>query len=311
MSREQFIRALETHSISALQCIPKSDLHSHAGRGGNLSYIEQWANVKITPPSEPFDSLDEMNYWLNDHVKCHCPGIPGYIKRVEAAFVQAKNDHIAVLALSYGVDEALAFGNLQNFINLMNELHAHYSPDTKFLPDLAFSWREDLNHLDEIFDANWFRGIDIINYANAYTMHHLKSICRKARGAGLTLKAHVGEFDTADDVMRYAEELQLDQIQHGIAAADSPQVMKWLADHRIQLNVCPTSNIMLKNTEHYGTHQIRRLFDHGVPVTINSDDQIIFNASVSQEYMNLYCAGLMTAEELNIVRETGLRSYLL
>ena len=51
--------------------------------------------------------------------------------------------------------------------------------------------------------------------------------------------------------------------------------------------------------------------DHGVPVTVNSDDLIIFNASVSQEYMNLYCAGLMTAEELNIVRETGLGPYLL
>jgi adenosine deaminase len=88
--------------------------------------------------------------------------------------------------------------------------------------------------------------------------------------------------------------------------ADSPQIMGWLARNRIQLNVCPTSNVMLKNSESYKSHQIRKIFDYGVPVTINSDDLMVFNATVSQEYLNLFNAGLMTAEELNIIRETGL-----
>jgi adenosine deaminase len=141
-----------------------------------------------------------------------------------------------------------------------------------------------------------------------YTMKDMKKICRKARKHGLITKAHVGEFGGADNVMRYAEELELDQIQHGIAAAESPQIMKWLAKHKIQLNLCPTSNIMLSNTKNYETHQIRTLFDYDVPVTINTDDLLIFNATASQEYLNLYNAGLMNAEELNIIRETGLLS---
>ncbi len=60
----KFIQALNNNSISETQSIPKSDLHSHAGRGGSIKYIEQWANVKIIPPSEPFNSLKEMNQWL-------------------------------------------------------------------------------------------------------------------------------------------------------------------------------------------------------------------------------------------------------
>jgi adenosine deaminase len=309
LSEEKFIQALKNNSICEIQSIPKSDLHSHAGRGGSITYIEQWLNVKIIPPSEPFNSLKEMNQWLNDNVKCHCPSFSGYLKRVEAAFAQAKADNIAVLALSFAIDEIDACGTIDNFIRVMDELHKNFAPNTEFLPDLALGYTPDEQiRLDEIFGANWFKGIDICNYSSRYSFNELKSICQKARESRLIVKAHVGEFGGADDVMRYAEELELNQIQHGIAAADSPQIMKWLSKHKIQLNVCPTSNIMLKNTINYQSHQVRRLFDFGVPVTINSDDLIIFNASVSQEYLNLYNAGLMTAEELNVIRETGLAS---
>ncbi|MNE89847.1 Aminodeoxyfutalosine deaminase [compost metagenome] len=107
--------------------------------------------------------------------------------------------------------------------------------------------------------------------------------------------------------MEAAEELELHEVHHGIAAAESPQVMRWLADHNICLNVCPTSNVMLGRTEDYSTHPVRALYDAGVPVTINSDDMLIFNQSVSEEYLNLYSSGLMSANELNDIRETGLR----
>lgn len=63
-----------------------------------------------------------------------------------------------------------------------------------------------------------------------------------------------------------------------------------------------------KNTKSYETHQIRRLFDYSIPVTINTVDLLIFNAVVSQDYLNLYNSGLMTANELNIIQETGLSS---
>ncbi len=122
----------------------------------------------------------------------------------------------------------------------------------------------------------------------------------------MILKAHIGEYDTADDVFRYAEELELDEIQHGIRASTSPQVMHWLARNNIKLNVCPTSNIMLSNCDSYNTHPIRTLFDYEVKVTINTDDLIIFNSTLSEEYLHLYNAGLMSADELYKIHQTGL-----
>ena len=306
MSKERFIEALENNSISEIRSIPKSDLHNHAGRGGNLSYIENMLNVKIDRLTKPLISLDEMQEWLNDNVKVHFPDKNGFIHRVAAAFVQARADNIAVLAMSYSIADITYFGSLDIFIVVMDGLHKVFAPETKFMPDLFLSCPSSLSQLDEIFNANWFKGIDLVNYSNAMSMDDMKAICRKARGHGLITKAHVGEFGSADDVMRYAEELELNQIQHGIAATSSPQIMNWLVKNKVQLNVCPTSNVLLGNTKSYETHQIRILFDYGVSVTINTDDLLIFDSTVSGEYLKLYNAGLMTAEELNIIREVGL-----
>jgi adenosine deaminase len=75
------MEALYNNSITELHKIPKSDLHNHAGRGGNLKYIAAWANVKIDPPTKPFESLYQMQQWFEKNVKCHCAGNQGYLKR--------------------------------------------------------------------------------------------------------------------------------------------------------------------------------------------------------------------------------------
>lgn len=313
MNKDKFIRALQNNSIPEMQGIPKSELHSHAGRGGNISYIAKWANTKINPPMKPFSSLNEMNQWLNDNIKCHCPsGVEGYLLRVEAAFAQASSDNVKVLALSYSMDEIAELGGIKNFIEQMNYMHQKFAPKTDFFPDLALGYSSDrLEKLDEIFSYKWFNAIDIMNYSNIYSMKELKKICKKAKDYGLVLKAHVGEFGSSDDVMRYAEELELDEIQHGIAAAKSPQIMQWLARHKIKLNVCPTSNVMLKNCDNYAAHPIRLLYDYKVQVTINTDDLLIFNSILSEEYLHLFNSGLMNEDELYEICQTGLcHSYI-
>lgn len=309
MEKRMFLQALEHHSLIELEKIPKSDLHNHAGRGGALSYLHKKWGIPSEPPDRPFHSLHEMNAWLQDHVKCYFPDGSGYLPRIEAAFAQAEKDSIRVLALSFTLDEIYFLGGINSFIDCMDRLLHTYAPNTCFLPDLALGYKktDETERLDEILGAHWFCGIDICNYSHTYSISELKGVCRKAKNNGLILKAHVGEFGNPDEILQYAQELNLDQIQHGIAAAQSPHVMKWLADHKVQLNICPTSNVMLKSSRSYSTHPIRVLFDYGIPVTINTDDLLIFQATVSQEYLNLYQSGVLTGEELNIIRQTGLK----
>ncbi|MNB99584.1 Adenine deaminase [compost metagenome] len=311
--KQQFMEALKQNSLSGVMKVPKSDLHSHAGRGGNIRYVAEWAKAAIDPPPARFESLGGMGDWFAAHVKARCPGLEGYLKRVEASFVQAATDGVGVLALNFGLDEIRVLGGVEPFIRTMDELHKQFAPETVFLPELALDRGCNPDGVREFFEealvSGWFRSVDICGNELAQPAGHFKGLYRLARSYGVVLRAHTGEFGTADDVLEAVEELELDEVHHGIAAAQSPLVMRRLADEGIRLHVCPTSNIMLGRAVSYGSHPIRQLYDYGVPVTINTDDLLIFDQSVSQEYLNLHRSGLMTAEELNAIREEGLRAY--
>ena len=306
----KFMDFLRQGSLAGLESIPKSDLHSHAGRGGSLCYISAWAKADIEPPHSPFASLGEMQEWFEQNVKAHCPGLPGYLKRIEASFAQAQKDSIRLLALSFGPDEVDVLGGMEPFMKTMDGLRAAYAPDTTILPELALDRACDVEKtygiVEEILSYKWFASMDICCSELAQPIRHFQKIYRLAKHAGLKCRAHVGEFGSAQDVLEACQALELDEVHHGIAAAASEPIMTWLAGNKIRLNVCPTSNVMLERAKSYGEHPIRILYDHGIPVTINTDDLLIFNQSVSQEYLNLYQAGLMSAEELDKIRLTGL-----
>jgi adenosine deaminase len=84
--------------------------------------------------------------------------------------------------------------------------------------------------------------------------------------------------------------------------------MQFLRTHGIRLNVCPSSNVALSRVARISAHPIRRLVDDGVRVSINSDDPTIFGRSVSEEYLALYAAAVLSAAELDGIREDSLRS---
>jgi adenosine deaminase len=180
MMDERFIEALRENSIAKLQVLPKSDLHNHAGRGGNIQYIEAWANVKIKPPDTSFNTLAQMQAWFETNVKCHCSGRQGYLKRIEAAFAQAQKDHITVLAMSFGIGEIDFLGNMESFSQTVNALHQQYAPHSAFFPELALG-RESaidpiLNRLDEIISYHWFKSVDICNNEFAQPIRNFQPI---------------------------------------------------------------------------------------------------------------------------------------
>ena len=97
----------------------------------------------------------------------------------------------------------------------------------------------------EAVELDFFQSIDLYSRQEMCPPEVMKPLFTKARNAGMKLKAHVGEFEDAEEIRRTVETLDLDEVQHGIAATESVEVMRWLSENQIQLNVCPTSNVML------------------------------------------------------------------
>jgi adenosine deaminase len=306
--KEKFIKALESNDLGQMIKVAKGDLHNHITRGGNKRYIEEWAGVSI-PKCPKLKDLNEMNTWNAQYVKPLVIGTLGFEKRIEAAFVQAKTDGVTVLHMSVGFGETIWYNNsVDDLVQALKKIHQSFAPEVLFIPEIALSSltpTDEMNEgLEQFLSQDYFKSIDM--FGDEFAIPTFKKVFRKAKEKGLILKAHVGEFGTAELVREAVEELELDQVQHGIAAANSYSIMRWLSDNKIQLNVCPTSNVLLSRVDSYKVHPIRKLYDNGVKVTINTDDMLIFDQSVSQEFFNLYNAGLFNSNELNKIRENGL-----
>ena len=94
---------------------------------------------------------------------------------------------------------------------------------------------------------------------------------------GLKTKVHIGEFSDYESINYTIKLLAPNELQHGLSAVDSK-------NNNIRLNICPTSNILLGAVTNIKKHSIRQLFDYGIKVTVNTDDQYF---SMSQLLTNL------------------------
>lgn len=300
---KHFTAALRTNDLRELQKIPKSDNHNHGTRGGNIrDFLDDISHLN----NKSFNSLDEMQLWYEKNIKYLFQGKEGFMKRIISAFRQAQKDGITRLSLSFGTNDKLFFNN--SYYELAKEIqniHSKTAPKIHFTPEISFS--RDMNirsaerDFDEILETNYFNSIDLVG-DDTEPVHDFKKIYKKARKNGFLLRAHLGEFGNADTVLSGIRELDLDEAHHGINAVLSNRAVKYIRDKNLRLNICPSSNVMLNRCHSYSEHPIKKLFLEGIRVSINTDDMLIFDQSVSQEYLNLFNSGTLSAEELNTIR---------
>jgi adenosine deaminase/aminodeoxyfutalosine deaminase len=104
-----------------------------------------------------------------------------------------------------------------------------------------------------------------------------------ARDRGLRLTAHAGETDGPRSIWE-ALRIGAERIGHGIRAIEDPELLRHLRDRAIPLEICVTSNIATGAVARLEDHPVRRLYDAGVPITLNTDDPGIFNTSLAREF---------------------------
>ncbi|WP_377271195.1 adenosine deaminase [Peterkaempfera sp. SMS 1(5)a] len=106
----------------------------------------------------------------------------------------------------------------------------------------------------------------------------------RARAAGLHSVPHAGETTGPQTVWDAVRELGAERIGHGTQAVRDPRLVDFLGEHRIPLEVCPTSNIATRAVERMEEHPIRQMVEAGLLVTVNSDDPPMFGTDLNTEY---------------------------
>ena len=105
----------------------------------------------------------------------------------------------------------------------------------------------------------------------------------EAARRGFHRTAHAGEVGGPASVREALDRLGVERVDHGIRAIEDPALVARLAREAIPLAVCPTSNVRTGAVPGLAQHPLRRLYDAGVRVTVNSDDPTFFGASVLDE----------------------------
>ncbi len=307
-----FIEALSTDNMPAIKKAPKADLHCHAFFSTRLENVERWLGHPLTKPPLKMAGLEGMMEYADKILAPHIKHQQGFEFVAVSAVNDAMQDNVVRLEMSFDIRLAGFYsGGLAELRAFIQMLVEQFRPHIALHPELGFSRGDAYNPkliklAHEALESGLFQSIDLYSRQELCPPEVMKPLYTKARTAGMKLKAHVGEFGGAEEIRRTVEVLELDEVQHGIGAAESIEVMQWLAKHQIQLNVCPTSNVMLDAVSELVSHPIRILFHNGVPVTVNTDDLMIFGQSVSEEYRNLYQAGVFSAEELETIRQRSL-----
>jgi adenosine deaminase len=252
-----------------------------------------------------------MHAWVVENVGGMFNSRGGRLLGFEAALVQARLDGVTRLEIGEDVWASKLFDNsAEELTHELTRLHQRVAPQIEWIPQIGLSRHCSIDALrrwlDPFLALDFYRTLDLSGDEFAQPIGAFKPLYRMAKARGLRLKAHVGEWGSADDVWRAVEELELDEVQHGIAAAESRAVMRFLANNKIRLNVCPTSNIMLGGVPSLKLHPVRTLYDAGLRVTVNTDDALVFGCTISQEFLGLYHAGVFDAAELDQIRLYGL-----
>ncbi len=151
-------------------------------------------------------------------------------------------------------------------------------------------------------------GIGIGGAEHEFPPELFESVYKEARRLGYYTSAHAGEAMGSESIWGAIRSLRVDRIGHGTRAEEDRALLDYLVEHQIPLEMCPISNVRTGVVNSIEEHPIKRYFERGIIVTINTDDPKMFGNSLAEEYRLLEEKLGFSREEIRTLILQGIRS---
>jgi adenosine deaminase len=192
--------------------------------------------------------------------------------------------------------------------------------DVRLIVDVSRSFGPEnaMKNLNLLLDylkrkpTNTIIGIGLGGQESGNPCADYKDVFAKARAESLRTVAHAGEEVGPESIWEAVKDLRAERIGHGTSAIQDRSLMDHLRETQIPLEICPTSNVITKKyVKKYSKHPIREFFDHGMNVTVNTDDPELFLVELNEEYARTAKELRFSQAELNqLIRNNLLATFL-
>lgn len=184
-----------------------------------------------------------------------------------------------------------------NLIGIMSRTFGEAACEQELNALLAH--RDNIVALDLAGDELGFPGSLFLNHFN------------RARDAGWRITVHAGEAAGSESIWQAIRELGAERIGHGVKAIEDAALMDFLAEQRIGIESCLTSNIQTSTVPSLTRHPLKTFLEHGVLASLNTDDPGVQGVDIIHEYEVAAPAAGLSAAQIRQAQINGLEMSFL
>jgi adenine deaminase len=142
--------------------------------------------------------------------------------------------------------------------------------------------------METLHDSLPFRerivGVGLDSSEIGHPPRDFKTVFDRAREDGLLTVAHAGEEGPPEYIWQALDDLKVSRIDHGVRCTEDPKLVERLREEQVPLTVCPLSNVKLRVFDTIQDHNLKRMLEFGLRVTLNSDDPAYFGGYVDENF---------------------------
>ncbi|HEY4074104.1 MAG TPA: adenosine deaminase [Herbaspirillum sp.] len=314
-----------------IEAMPKAELHLHIE--GTLEPELLFALAQRNKVNLPYASVDELRaaYDFSDlqsFLDLYYAGAAvlqteqDFYEMTAAYIARARADRVLHAEIFFdpqthterGIPIATVFAGIARALREANADGFSSSMIMSFLRHLseadAFATLEAALPLRTQYEDLWL-GIGLDSAERGNPPEKFAKVFARCRELGFRLVAHAGEEGPAAYVSDALDLLHVERIDHGVRSEEDPALMQRLAREQIPLTVCPLSNLKLCVVDDMRQHNLARLLQAGLAVTVNSDDPAYFGGYMNANFIAVAEALALKKQQLVQLSRNGFKAGFL
>lgn len=320
-------------SLSDIQRLPKTDLHVHLDGSLRIQTILDLAKAqKVKLPADtveglrPFVEVGDDCKSLVEYLRAFdvtLSVMQTYESLVRVAFELAEDaakENVRYMEVRYAPilhqQQGLTLHNIvQAVLEGLKAAEKKYKIITGVIicgiRHISPEMSNKLADLTVAFKNKGVVGFDLAGAEENFPAKKFKEAFGRVLANNINCTLHAGEAFGPESIHQAIHLCGAHRIGHGVRLIEDGDLLNYVNDHRIPLECCPSSNVQTKAVKRMEDHPIRLFFDLGLRVTVNTDNRMVTNTTVSQEFQVLHDKLGFSLDEIKEVIIMGFKSAFL